>query len=63
MGRQFTQKELIRMALARGWSVNETRGKGSHVLAMKEGERPFSIPRTIKTGILESLKKRLAITD
>ena len=63
MGKQYTQKELIRVALARGWSISETRGKGSHVLAMKDGERPFPIPRTIKKGILESIKKRLGLAD
>ena len=63
MGRQYTQKELIRIAKARGWEIDETRGKGSHVLAMKAGERPFPIPRKIKPGLLEALKKRLLIKD
>ncbi|MDO9509522.1 MAG: type II toxin-antitoxin system HicA family toxin [Thermovirgaceae bacterium] len=63
MGKQYSQKELIIIAKAKGWDIDETRGKGSHVLAMKPGERPFPIPRKIKPGLLASLKKRLQIDD
>jgi hypothetical protein len=45
LGRQYSQKELIKIAKERGWEIDETRGKGSHVLAMKAGKRPFPIPR------------------
>jgi len=30
---------------------------------MKAGERPFPIPKTIKPGLLATLKKRLQIND
>jgi predicted RNA binding protein YcfA (HicA-like mRNA interferase family) len=63
MGKQYTRRELIRIARERGWELDETRGKGSHILAMKDGERPFPIPRIIKPGILASIKKRLGIDD
>lgn len=56
-------KKLIKIAKERGWEIDETRGKGSHVLAMKAGERPFPIPRKIKPGLLASLKKILQIDD
>lgn len=63
MGKQYSQRELIRIAEQRGWTVDKRRGKGSHVLAMKEGERPFPIPRTISDGVLRNIKKRLGIKD
>ncbi len=63
LGRQYSRKELIKIAKERGWEIDETRGKGSHVLAMKAGERPFPIPRKIKPGLLASLKKMLQIDD
>jgi len=51
------------IAKSKGWDIDETRGKGSHVLAMKPGERPFPIPRKIKPGLMATLKKRLQIDD
>ncbi|MBL3593840.1 MAG: type II toxin-antitoxin system HicA family toxin [Synergistaceae bacterium] len=63
MGKHYNQKELIRIAKEKGWEIDETRGKGSHVLAMKAGERPFPIPQKIKPGLLAALKKRLQIDD
>lgn len=63
MGRYYNQKELIKIAKERGWEIKEERGKGSHVLATKKGERPFPIPRTIKSGLLSKLKKILEIKD
>jgi len=56
-------KNSSKIAKERGWEIDETRGKGSHVLAMKAGERPFPIPRKIKPGLLASLKKILQIDD
>jgi len=38
-------KNSSKIAKERGWEIDETRGKGSHVLAMKAGKRPFPIPR------------------
>ena len=35
MGRQYSRKELITIALQKGWTVNEKRGKGSHAMIMK----------------------------
>jgi len=63
LGKQYSQKELIKIAKEKGWEIDGTRGKGSHVLAMKTGERPFPIPRKIKPGLLATLKKKLQITD
>jgi predicted RNA binding protein YcfA (HicA-like mRNA interferase family) len=63
MGKYYSQKELIKIAVKKGWCINETRGKGSHVLAEKTGERPFPIPQVIKTGLLARIKKILEIKD
>lgn len=61
MGKYYSQRELIKIAKEKGWEINEDRGKGSHVLATKKGERPFPIPKTIKSGLLAKLKKKLEI--
>jgi predicted RNA binding protein YcfA (HicA-like mRNA interferase family) len=63
MGKFYNQRELISIARSKGWTINEERGKGSHVLASKEGERPFPIPQKIKSGLLTNIKKRLGIAD
>lgn len=63
MGKYYSQHELIKIATERGWTIDPGRGKGSHVWATKDGERPFPIPQKIKTGLLAKIKKRLGITD
>jgi predicted RNA binding protein YcfA (HicA-like mRNA interferase family) len=63
MGKYYSQKELMKIAAQKGWTINETRGKGSHVFAEKAGERSFPIPQVIKTGILARIKKILEIKD
>ncbi len=63
MGKHYSQRELIKIAQEKGWMIDTGRGKGSHVLAQKEGERPFPIPQTITKGVLEKIKKRLNIKD
>ena len=63
MGRQYTRKELIAIALRQGWTLNERRGKGSHALLVKEGERPFPVPRKLSPGVHDAIKKRLGIQD
>jgi predicted RNA binding protein YcfA (HicA-like mRNA interferase family) len=63
MGRYYSQRELIKIARAKGWIISEGRGKGSHVLASKNGEQSFPIPQKIKTGLLANIKKRLDIKD
>jgi predicted RNA binding protein YcfA (HicA-like mRNA interferase family) len=63
MGKFYNQRELIKVAHERGWTVIDGRGKGSHVWAVKEGERPFPIPQKIKKGLLGNIKKRLDIDD
>ncbi len=63
MGKFYSQKDLIKIAKEKGWTVDTGRGKGSHVLVSKEGERSFPIPQKIKTGLLENVKKRLGIKD
>ena len=59
----YSQKELVKIAREKGWTISEGRGKGSHVLASKSGEQSFPIPQKIKTGPLANIKKRLGITD
>jgi predicted RNA binding protein YcfA (HicA-like mRNA interferase family) len=63
VGKYYSQQELIKTALEKGWTVSVGRGKGSHVLVSKQGERSFPIPRKIKTGLLANIKKRLEIED
>jgi predicted RNA binding protein YcfA (HicA-like mRNA interferase family) len=63
LGKQYSQQELIKIALKKGWVVNVGRGKGSHVLVSKAGEQSFPIPQKIKTGLLENIKTRLEIKD
>ena len=63
MGKFYNQHELIKIAKEKGWAIAESRGKGSHVWAAKSGEMPFPIPRKIKKGLLEKIKKRLGIND
>lgn len=61
MGKEYSQKELIKIAKKQGWEFDSKRGKGSHAYAEKEGERPLTIPKNISKGVLESIKKRLKI--
>ena len=63
MGKQYSRKELITIALQKGWTINEKRGKGSHAMMIKEGERPFPIPRKLSSGVHDMIKKRLGIKD
>jgi predicted RNA binding protein YcfA (HicA-like mRNA interferase family) len=63
MGKYYSQRELVRIARLKGWTITEGRGKGSHVLASKDGEQSFPIPQKIKTGLLANIKKRLDIKD
>ena len=63
MGRQYSRRELIAEAVKRGWTIDERRGKGSHAMALKEGERPFPIPRKISPGVHDMIKKRLGIKN
>jgi predicted RNA binding protein YcfA (HicA-like mRNA interferase family) len=63
MGRYYNQKELMKITQEKGWTIDAGRGKRSHVLASKEGEQSFPIPRKIKTGFLANIKKRLDIKD
>ncbi|BDF79285.1 hypothetical protein CE91St28_20790 [Pyramidobacter piscolens] len=63
MGKVYSQKEFIREAVPRGWTISYGRGKGSHVRCCKEGERPFPIPQKIKTGMNADIEKRLGIKD
>lgn len=63
MGKQYSRRELIAIALQSGWALNEKRGKGSHAMLMKEGERPFPVPRQLSPGVHDMIKKRLGIKD
>ena len=63
MGKQYTRKELISIALRQGWMANKHRGKGSHILLTKEGERPFPVPSKLSPGVHDAIKKRLGIKD
>ena len=57
----YTREEFARIARARGWTVNKSRGKGGHWWFMKDGETPFPVPEIIKTGLQEKIKKWLGI--
>jgi predicted RNA binding protein YcfA (HicA-like mRNA interferase family) len=63
MGKHYSQRELIKIATERGWTIDRGRGRGSHVMASKNDKQSFPIPRKIKTGLLADIKKRLEITD
>ena len=63
MGKYYNRRELIKIATERGWTILDSRGKGSHALAVKEGERPFPIPRKISPKVHHEIKKRLGIQD
>ena len=63
MGKQYSRKELITIALQMGWTLNERREKGSHAMLMKDGERPFPVPRKLSQGVHDMIKKRLGIKD
>lgn len=43
MGKYYNQRELIKIARQQGWDIDESRGKGSHVLAIK-GESAMKYP-------------------
>ena len=57
----YTREEFARIARAREWIVNKSRGKGGHWWFMKDGEAPFPVPEIIKTGLQEKIKKWLGI--
>ena len=63
MGKQYSRRELIAIALTQGWTIDERRGKGSHIMAFKDGERPFPIPRKLSSGVHDMIKKSLGIKD
>ena len=63
MGKQYSRRELIAIAIGQGWNISEKRRKGSHALAMKDGERPFPIPKKLSSGVHDMIKKRLGIKD
>ena len=63
MGKQYSRRELIAIALKQGWTASERRGKGSHILLLKEGERPFPVPSKLSPGVHDMIKKRLGIKD
>ena len=63
MGKHYNRRELIEIARDRGWTILDSRGKGSHALAVKEGERPFPIPQKISPKVYHEIKKRLGIQD
>ena len=63
MGKQYSRREIIAIALKQGWSINEKRGKGSQALMTKEGERPFPVPKKLSSGVHDMIKKRLGIKD
>ena len=59
--KRYTQAEFIKIAKEFGWTVTESRGKGSHCFAEKEGHRSFPIPCTISIGVDHAIKKALGI--
>lgn len=63
LGKQYSRRELIAIALSKGWTLDERRGKGSHAMMLKDGERPFPVPRKLSSGVHDAIKKRLGIKD
>ena len=63
MGKQYSRRELIAIAMRQGWTPCERRGKGSHILMTKDGERPFPIPHRLSPAVHDEIKKRLNLND
>ena len=42
-GKDYSRKELLKLIVAQGWSV-ESKGKTGHLVCRKKGENPFDIP-------------------
>lgn len=57
----YSREEFAKIARARGWTVDKTRGKGGHWWFSKTGEAPFPVPDIIKPGLQEKIKKWLGI--
>ena len=57
----YTREEFARIAIEKGWTVDKSRGKGSHWWFSKEGEAPFPVPGIIKAGLQKDIKKWLGI--
>lgn len=43
-GKDYSVRDLIRMAEALGWEIRTKPGGSGHLVARKEGNRPFDIP-------------------
>ena len=63
MSKHYNRRELIKIAMERGWTIIESRGKGSHALAVKHGKRPFPIPQKISNEVYHSIKTRLGLKN
>ncbi len=60
--KNYTRSEFARIAREKGWTVVESRGKGSHWWFRKEGEAPFPVPQNTEgPGLQDSIKKALGI--
>ena len=59
--KRYTQSEFVKIARELGWTVTESRGKGSHYWAPKEGQRGFPIPYKISIGVDQAIKKALGL--
>ena len=57
----YSREEFARIARSRGWTVDKVRGKGGHWWFTKDGEAPFPVPKIIKSGLQQKIKKWLGI--
>ena len=55
----LAQRDIVRAARAAGWTVSTKRGKGSHALATKPGQRAVTIPAHRNTGTDREILKHL----
>ena len=59
--KRYTQAEFVKIARELGWTVLESRGKGSHYWAFKDGQKGFPIPYKISVGVDHAIKKALGL--
>ena len=59
--KHYSSDELKEIARAFGWTVDESKGKGSHAWVSKEGYEGFPIPRKVNSKVQDEIKKRLGL--
>ena len=59
--KHYSSDELKSIARSFGWTVTESKGKGSHAWAAKDGHEGFPIPRHVNSRVQDEIKKRLGL--